>query len=93
MEWIFQNKFVRNGNFSPALVLRVVSVGLSFPLPVSDSNSQTVGSLDPLEPRVRNMSACATHLWASKMRACINASQKEKKRKKTKSDIPSCVSF
>lgn len=47
MEWIFQNKLVRNANFSPALVLRVVSVGLSFPPPASDSNSQTVGSLDP----------------------------------------------
>lgn len=32
MEWIFQNKFVRKANFSPALVLTVVSVGLSFPL-------------------------------------------------------------
>lgn len=62
MEWIFQNKFVRNANFSPALMLRVVSVGLIFPPPVSDSNSQNVGSLDPLVPHVRNTSACITHV-------------------------------
>lgn len=91
MEWIFQNKFVRNANFSPALVLGVLSVRLSFPPPGSDSDSQTVGSLDPLVPHVRNMSACITRLRASKMRACSNASQKKKKRKK--SDSPSCVSF
>lgn len=85
MEWQFQNKSVRNANFSPALVFRVVRLGLSLPLPGSESNFQTVASLGSLVQHVRNMSVCIyTFLRASEMRACNNASQKKKEENKIK---------